>query len=260
MPLTLADFLRDHRFPPSFDLTEEQERHLVTAIEQGFLTEFIEQVILESEDILGIDPNLERRTILELAADKIVEALKAEAASIRLLDARTLKMLSFGSSGLEDFQRTSTIPVSKSIAGLVVRHGASIVVPSIKKDPLYQAKKIIATKGFNSLIAVPLRIPSFVEEAGDILGSLQIYYREEDREFSKIEVILAEMFARRVSHVLARKKILDLKKLNDSKEKKTRDTPQFREPRPGKSAGHGVANSWCPGGKPETLPILVNLA
>ncbi len=221
MPLTLADFLRDHRFPASLNLSEEQERHLVTAIEQGFLTEFIEQVILESEDILGIDPNLERRTILELAAAKIVEALKAEAASIRLLDARTLKMLSFGSSGLEDFQRTSTIPVSKSIAGLVVRHGASIVVPSIKKDPLYQAKKIIATKGFNSLIAVPLRIPSFVGEAGDILGSLQIYYREEDREFSKIEVILAEMFARRVSHVLARKKILDLKKLNDSKEKIT---------------------------------------
>ncbi len=132
MPLTLADFLRDHRFPASLDLSGEQERHLVTAIEQGFLTEFIEQVILESEDILGIDPNLERRTILELAAAKIVEALKAEAASIRLLDARTLKMLSFGSSGLEDFQRTSTIPVSKSIAGLVVRQGTSIVVPSIK--------------------------------------------------------------------------------------------------------------------------------
>ena len=219
--MTLADFLRDNHFLASLNLSEEQKSHLVTMIEQGFLVEFLEKVILDSEDILAIDPNLERRTILELAAAKIVKVLKAEAASIRLLDARTLKMLSFSSFGLENFKRTSTVPVSKSIAGLVVQKDTSIVVPSIKKDPLYRSKKIIATKGFNSLIAVPLRIPSFVSDADDILGSLQIYYREEDREFSKIEVILAEMLARRVSHVLARKKISDLKKLNDSKEKIT---------------------------------------
>ena len=221
MTLTLADFLRDNHFLASLNLSEEQKQDLLTTIEQGFLGQFLEKVILDSEEILAIDPNLERRTILELAAAKIVKDLKAEAASIRLLDARTLKMLSFGSCGLEDFKRTSTVPASQSIAGLVVQEGRSIVVPSIKKDPLYQSKKIIATKGFNSLIAVPLQIPSFVSDADDILGSLQIYYREEDREFSKIEVVLAEMLARRVSHVLAKKKILDLKKLNDSKEKIT---------------------------------------
>ncbi len=221
MPLTLADFFQNNRLLTPLNLSEERERHLASTIEEGFLVGFLEKVILDSEDILTIDPNLERKTILELAAAKIVKNLKAEAASIRLLDARTLKMLSFGSFGLADFKRTSTIPAAQSIAGLVVRQGASIVVPSIKKDPLYQSKKIIATKGFNSLIAVPLRIPSFVRAADDILGSLQIYYREEDREFSKIEVILAEMLARRVSHVLARKKILDLKKLNDAKEKIT---------------------------------------
>lgn len=221
MTLTLADFLRNNHFLDSLNLSEEQKQHLVTTIEQGFLAQFLEKVVLESEDILAIDPNLARRTILELAAAKIVKDLKAEAASIRLLDSRTLKMLSFGSFGLEDFKRVSAVSVSKSIAGLVARQGRSIVVPSIKKDPLYQSKKIIATKGFNSLIAVPLRIPSFVSDADDILGSLQIYYREEDREFSRIETILAELLARRVSHVLAKKKILDLKKLNDSKEKIT---------------------------------------
>ncbi|MBU0479692.1 MAG: GAF domain-containing protein [Proteobacteria bacterium] len=221
MPLTLADFLQDHDVLASLNLPEGQKQRLVTILEDDFLAEFLENVITASEDILAIDPNLERRTILELAAAKIVKELKAEAASIRLLDARTLKMLSFGSSGLDEFRRASTVPVSKSIAGLVVRQGSSIIVPNISKDPLYQSKKIIATKGFNSLIAVPLRIPSFVSDTDDILGSLQIYYREEDRGFSKIEVILAEMFARRVSHVLARKKILDLKKLNDSKEKIT---------------------------------------
>jgi len=221
MTLTLADFLRDNNFLASLDLSEEQNHQLATTIEQEFLAEFLEKIILESEDILAIDPNLARRIILEQAATKIVKDLKAEAASIRLLDARTLKMLSFGSSGLEDFKRVATVPLSKSIAGLVVQEGRSIVVPNIKRNRLYRSKKIIATKGFNSLIAVPLRIPSFVSDTDDILGSLQIYYREEDRRFSKIEVVLAEMLARRVSHVLAKKKILDLKRLNDSKEKIT---------------------------------------
>ena len=58
-------------------------------------------------------------------------------------------MLSFGSFGLEDLKRASTIPVSKSIAGLVVNEGRSIVVPSIKKDPLYRSKKIIASVTFS---------------------------------------------------------------------------------------------------------------
>ena len=221
MTLKLADFLRDYHFPFSLELSAEQKQQLLSTIEEGFLGQFLEKVILESEEILAIDPQLERRTILELAAAKIVKDLEAGAASIRLLDARSLKMLSFGSFGLEEFAPTSPVPVEKSIAGQVVRQGVSIVVPNIRKDRLYQSKKIIATRGFNSLLAVPLRLPSFGGEEGDILGSLQIYYREEDREFSKVEVTLAEMFARRVSHVLARKKILDLKRLNDSKERIT---------------------------------------
>lgn len=221
MPPVLADFFSDEHFPDSLALSAKQKHQLAVAIEEGFLPRFLEELIFESEEILAIDPTLERRAILEQAAARIVGYLGAEAASIRLLDARSLKMLSFGSFGLEEFARTSPVPVEQSIAGRVVRQGASIVVPNIGRDPLYQSKTIIATRGFNSLIAVPLRIPSFVGEEGDTLGSLQIYYREAERKFSKVEVLLAEMFARRVSHVLARKKILDLKRLSDAKERIT---------------------------------------
>jgi len=98
--------------------------------------------------------------------DLVVSKTASEAASIRLLDSQTLKMVSFGSFGLEDLKRAANVPVSKSIAGLVVKENRSIIVPSILKDPLYQSKKIIATKGFHSLIAVPLRMPSFVKNEG----------------------------------------------------------------------------------------------
>ena len=149
MTNSLTEFFDKNNYFKDLGLSVDQVRQLVETIEEGFLADFLENIILNSEEILSIDPNLARREILELAAAKIVKDLNAEAASIRLLDSRTLKMLSFGSFGLEDLKRASTIPVSKSIAGLVVNEGRSIVVPSIKKDPLYRSKKIIASVTFS---------------------------------------------------------------------------------------------------------------
>jgi signal transduction histidine kinase len=68
-------------------------------------------------------------------------------------------------------------------------------------------------------LAVPLKIPRFLGSEGDILGSLQIYYREDNRKFDPLEIIHAELLARRLSYVLAKKKILALQRLNAHKEK-----------------------------------------
>jgi signal transduction histidine kinase len=53
----------------------------------------------------------------------------------------------------------------------------------------------------------------------DTEGSLQIYYREIDKAFTPLEVKIAEMLSRRVSFVIARKRILGLQKLNVTKDK-----------------------------------------
>lgn len=215
----LADFLGNNQFIKNFGVTDEEYSDFIRSIEQEFLVEFLSSVIRESEEILAIDPHLERKKILELAAANIVRDLNAEAATIRLFDPKSLKMLNFGSYGLEGHERASTVPAMGSIAGKVARENNSIQVPSILKDPLYQNKEIVKQKGYHSLLAVPLRMPSFVGPSDDILGSLQIYYKEDNRLFDPLEVIHAEMLARRVSFVLAKKKILDLKALNDRKEK-----------------------------------------
>jgi signal transduction histidine kinase len=218
MPKKLAEFLEETPFFKGLPLSPEDRATMIHLIEEEYLFEFLSAVILESEEILTLNPGLDRREILELAARKIVHNLNAEAASIRLFDPKSFKMLTFGAFGLEDSERATAIPVKKSIAGRVVEEGKSIVVPSIMKDPLYREKKIVAQKGFNSLIAVPLRMPSFVGSKEDILGSLQIYYLEDDRHFSGHEIIRAEMLARRVSYVMAKKRIIDMKALNDKKE------------------------------------------
>ena len=59
----------------------------------------------------------------------------------------------------------------------------------------------------------------FSPEDSDPGGVLQVFYREKDRVFSALEIEVAQLFSRRVSYVLARKKIRDLQKCNSIKER-----------------------------------------
>jgi signal transduction histidine kinase len=211
-------FLKNHPLYRKLELSAAERAELIQA-EEDYLVDFISTVIREAEDVMGIDPRQPLRTILEIAAARIVDSLDAGAASIRIFDPKSLKMQNLGSAGFGDYERLTAVPVEDSISGEVVSQNRSITVPSILKDPRYKNKEMAYQKGFYSLLAVPMRIPRFMDPANDFLGSLQIYYREEDRRFDSLELILAEMLARRVSYVIAKKKILDLQELNKRKEK-----------------------------------------
>jgi GAF domain-containing protein len=218
MKRKFSRFLENHPVFRKLAFSAAERAELMRA-EEEYLIDFISMVIHEAEEVMSIDPRLPLRTILENAAARIVGNLSAEAASIRIFDPKSLKMLSFGSSGLDDSERLAAVPVEDSISGEVVSQNRSVAVPSILKDSRYKNKEVVHQKGFHSLLAVPMRIPRFTEPASDFLGSLQIYYREEDRQFDSLELILAEMLARRVSYVVAKKKILDLQEINQRKEK-----------------------------------------
>jgi signal transduction histidine kinase len=218
MPKKLSTYLGESDFFKNLPISPTDRDELIRLIEDDFLFDFLSSIIHESEEILAINPLLTRREILELAAKNIVRDLDAAAASIRLFDPKSFKMLTFGAEGLKDSERSAALPVKESIAGLVVEEGRSIVVPSIMKNPLYKEKTIVAQKGFHSLIAVPLRMPSFVGSSDDIHGTLQIYYLDDERYFSRHEIVRAEMLARRISYVMAKKRILDMKALSDKKE------------------------------------------
>jgi signal transduction histidine kinase len=69
------------------------------------------------------------------------------------------------------------------------------------------------------MLAIPISIPRFSLRDVDTEGALQIYYREKDKTFTPLEVKIAEMLSRRVSYVIARKRIMDLQKLNLTKDK-----------------------------------------
>lgn len=218
MRASLSDSLLQSSVFEQLNLSREEKEALAKYIDEKIVTDFFSKVVGEIDEIMSIDPSFQQRKILEIAAEKIVKYLGAQAASIRLFNPKTHDMTAFGSYQFSEDQRTLAVPFKDSISGMVVRGNRSITVSSILRDPLYKNKAIVYERNLHSLLAVPIRIPRFMETGGDLLGSIQIYYTEDNREFTSLEVILAEVFSRRVSYVLAKKKILDLQKLNIRKE------------------------------------------
>jgi signal transduction histidine kinase len=219
MDKTLIKFLKSSPVLVKYHLSEEEIVELASYLRKHFLSVTIEQLVRMVEDVISIDPSLEWKDILEAAAKKMVAILHAEAASIRVFDPETGRLVAFGSYQYSETDRARSIPLEKSVAGKVIKSGKSYLVPNILLEPAYANKEIVREHGFNSLMAIPINIPGFLKNEPDIQGTIQIYYKDIDKEFDSLEVANAELMARRVSHVLAKRRILDLQKLNIQKEK-----------------------------------------
>jgi len=219
MPENLLQFLYEHDLLAHCSLSREEMARLSSQIEERFLADYFGRMVRAIEDVMNISPALEWREILEAGALHIVQALGGDAGSIRLYDPSTGALVSFGSYQFREESRIRSIPVENSIAGRVMRSGRSHVVPDILTEPLYRDKSQVERLGLRSMMAVPLKIPRFLETEQEILGAVQIYYREKDRRFDPLEITYAEVLARRISHVVARKRIMDLYQLNVRKEK-----------------------------------------
>ncbi|HDH99039.1 MAG TPA: GAF domain-containing protein, partial [Deltaproteobacteria bacterium] len=195
------EFLKNH--PSLQHLTHSERLDLARSIEQEYLVGVLSGIIHDVEEIIEIDSGLEEKKILDIAAEKIANILKAEAASIRLFDPESLSMACLGTHQIPEAVCKIAIPLEDSISGRVVRENKSIAISSLLEDPHFKIKGIVKDKGFHSLLAVPLQVPKFLCSEGDVLGSLQIYYKEDNRKFDPFEIIHAELLARRVTYVLA---------------------------------------------------------
>jgi len=219
MQETLVKYLKSSPILAKYNLSERDIHELSEYLRRHCISAHVEEIVRMVEDVIGISPTLGWKEILEAAAKKIVEFLHAQAASIRIFDPESDRLVAFGSYQYAETHRLKSIPVEKSVAGKVIKSGKSYLVSNILSEPDYINKDVVKEHGFNSLMAVPINIPGFLENKSDIQGTIQIYYNEINREFDPLEVTNAELLARRVSYVLAKKRILDLQKLNLQKEK-----------------------------------------
>jgi signal transduction histidine kinase len=187
-------------------------------LEEHVIADFLGQVIRQVDEIVEIDPDLSEPRILEIATQYMVDFLGAQSASVRIYDPLTGQMLNYGSFPLDEHSRETYIPLDGSIAGEVVKSKKPLLVPSILDESRYQDKSVISRRGVHSLMAIPLEIPRFFPHERGTVGVIQIYYREKFRTFSTLEIQVANLMAKRLSFVIARKKILSMHRMDETKD------------------------------------------
>jgi signal transduction histidine kinase len=192
--------------------------HLFDWVKNTVLPDFLTEVTTQVDEIIEINPDLSEPEIFSMVTRYIVGFLGAHSASVRIYDPGAEKMLSYGSYPLEEETRANFIPLEGTIAGKVVKTDRPYLVPNILKEDLYKDKERVQIKGIHSIMAVPLSIPRFFPHERDTVGVIQIYYQDKDRDFTPLEVKMAEVMARRLSFVVARKKILSMFRINEKKE------------------------------------------
>jgi transcriptional regulator with GAF, ATPase, and Fis domain len=201
------------------NLSLEQVMTVVDLIREEVLYRYVDRLISQIETILEINPALTEKEILQAVAKSVVEYLGAEAASIRIYDPDKEEMVSFGAHPWVEEDQEPAIPFEDTIAGEVVKTRRSYFVPNILNEDKYKNKEKVEKRGIHSMLAVPISLPRFSLKDVDIEGCLQIYYKEADKMFTPLDAKIAETFSRRVSYVVARKRIVGLQLLNVTKDK-----------------------------------------
>ena len=200
-------------------LSLEEMTATIDQIKEGVFFHYLDLLISQVDSILDINPSLGEREIFQAVARNAADYLGAERATVRIYDPATEKMISFGSYPNLEEDREEAIPLQDSIAGEVVKTRRSYFVPNIAQEERYENKEKMVKHGIRSLMAIPISLPRFSLKGVDIEGVLQIYFKEENKAFTPLEAKIAETFSRRVSYVIARKRILDLQELNVAKDK-----------------------------------------
>src|SRR4030042_4238952 len=82
----ISHFLQTNPILAKCNITEQDMNELANLLRKHCISPHVEQVVRMVEEVISIDPTLEWKEILEAAAQKIVQFLHADGASIRIFD------------------------------------------------------------------------------------------------------------------------------------------------------------------------------
>ena len=202
-----------------FNFSREDVSTIIDLTEDEILYKYVDRLISQTDAIQEISSSLDERKILQALARIAAEYLQAEVVTIRIFAPERKEMISSGSYPESAYVLERAIPFEDTIAGEVIKTRCSYIVPNLLKEKKYRDKQKVVKLGLHSMLAIPFFIPRYSLRDVDIEGAIQIYYKEEERNFAPLEIKIAEVLSKRVSYVIARKRIIDLQKMNAIKDK-----------------------------------------
>ncbi len=200
-------------------LSPEDRAAVVDLIREKILYHFVDDLISQVDTILEINPSLPEKEIVQTLLRSVVEYLGVDAATIRIHEPHSRAMVLYAFFPEQGPDWPGEIPLDHSVIGNVLQIRQTRLIPDIQQEQRFWNKQMAQNLGIHSMLAIPIVLPRFSLRDIDTEGVLSLYYRQKDRAFSPLETKIAEMFSRRVSYVIARKRIQDLQQLNEFKDR-----------------------------------------
>lgn len=166
-----------------------------------------------TDGIMDISPEISDDELLNILCRDTAVITNAKGATCRTYDPIKNSMIAAGAYNW-DVERTEEIPPEDSLAGRVIKTRTHYCVPDIRNEAMYKEKEKILSMGINSMLAVPIQLIDYegTEKKDVLIGTLQLYFEEKNKEFFPPQIRLVKSIVSRFSYVLAQKRKLELQK------------------------------------------------
>jgi len=137
----------------------------------------------------AINSTLNINKVLELAVEKITEALRVKGAQIRLLDQKTQKLKLAASYGLSpEFEKIGPVRYKRGVEAeysLNTKHSGDIlVIQDVASDPRIQYQEAILAENVNKMLTMPMHVKAKNIGELTIFASGGISFSEEEIHFA----------------------------------------------------------------------------
>ncbi|MCX5894344.1 MAG: GAF domain-containing protein [Proteobacteria bacterium] len=192
-------------------LSREDIERMVYILENPWID--IQKAIRVSDSIMNISPEISGDELLNIMCKDIAELTNAQCATCRTYDPIKKVMVASGNYNWGG-TRTEEIPYEDSIAGQVSKTKKHYIVPDISAEPLYAEKGKLLSMGINAMLALPILLIDYegTEKREVLIGTLQIYFKERNKQFSLQQIKLIQSVVGRFSYVLAQKRRFEIQK------------------------------------------------
>jgi phosphoserine phosphatase RsbU/P len=116
----------------------------------------------------AVTSTLQLDKVLQSIVQHVIEILRADAASLMLVEGDRLLMKS--SAGLDGKTRTKPIPLGEGVSGLTATSGQAMLLLDQDNADIFPAN--LRAQGFKTILCVP------IETRGKVIGVINTYFRE----------------------------------------------------------------------------------
>ncbi len=140
--------------------------------------------------------------ILRLVVMVTAEVMDSKICSLLLLDAEKNELVVRATQSVsESYNKKPNINLGEGIAGKVALEKKPIVVPDVRKEPLYRNREIAQKEKLCSLLSVPMQVK------GKVIGVLNIYTSKRHK-FLKEEVAVLSAVANQAAIAIENARLL----------------------------------------------------